>query len=821
MAYRKVTDNQSDGIHCRKRRRRWVRGERPNLSNEAEEVFLTMQRRKNKRKSNGTEKHGHKYNHSVTALICLLTVVYGVYGTNPVEDESTLSITLNFYEMLTLGAWIATSIMISALFSGTKFMTLCYWVFIYWPLLHAVVYFFLGKEQKYGITTNKLIWTFVALESFTIVLSLIGRVWYPRYIGSEKFLKIGRARNFWRIRAVSEWTMMYDGKYGRFSNRHTCKYEGETNENGSPHGFGYWLDDDPNGEELNGMWEYGKPIAPFTSRQYGSGDTFQAVAVAYFLATDDGFDTKNKFFPTSDLPSRFGVASVECSIYGAFYRHLPAATNLHGPHVVCEGRCIADCIDILNREDREEKYHALIKINLKEAALHVDGHVYKQTGLPFSEDVSQIVIDVCKRNVLFRSDPSRSMPIAPDSSDLALEKFFIDDEGSVEVDSIVVNTIQDNQESIKKYAKSVDTEGDKRDDKKQDRVETSLLQLKVQDWLPNPHKMALIFFPGWKLNVKSSLESFGQFAAMTELSTHVYPIIFSWPNGVLLNYSGASKACATQQVKDHFLELLQGLKEAGIHGVQFMSHSMGVQSLLHAFADNSDGTRSEVSKMFRLSPSFQQTQAEDEKEDLMIIKNIIMLNPDYPLTVFLDRAFLSVRRVCSCITILGDRRDQALYWSTFWNGLTNCLGYEQPKLLYKDDRPDNRPKGFRYVKTLGRSIHSLYFPESRDHFDEEFGLDETASTLNNLWRRDSRGIILTADDEVKDRKWLDLDVIDTTLLDTNIKNTRHSSFNVNPHVLKDLEELIITGERAANRSKLLHREGNIYSYCQAPSFVSF
>mmetsp|Transcript_3835 Transcript_3835/g.4423 ORF Transcript_3835/g.4423 Transcript_3835/m.4423 type:complete len:820 (+) Transcript_3835:32-2491(+) len=819
MAYRKVTNNQSDGIHSRKRRQRWIRGERPNLSDEAEEVFLTMQRRKNKRKSNGTEKHGHKYNHHVIALICLLTVVYGVFGTTPVEDESTLSITLDFYEMLTLGSWIATSIIVSALYSGTKFMTLCYWVFIYWPILHAVVYFFLGKEERYGITFNKIRWTFVFLESFTIFLFLIARVWYPRYIGSKQFLKIGRARNFWRIRAVSKWTMMYDGKYGRFSNRHTCKYEGEINENGLPHGFGYWLDDDPNGEELNGRWEYGKPITPFTSRQYGSGDTFQAVAIAYFLATDDDFE-RNNFFPTSDLPSRCGVASVECSVYGAFYRHLPAATNLYGPHVVSEGRCIANCIEILNREKgRKKKDHALIKVNLKEAALHVDGHVYKQTGLPFSEEVSQIVIDVCERNVISRDESARSMPIAP-NSDLASEIFFIDDEGSVEVDGIVVDTIKDNQESIEKDAIFVNIR-EERDDKKGEKVKASSLHLKVQDWLPNPHKMALIFFPGWKLDVKSSLESFGQFVAMTELSTHVYPIVFSWPSGVFLTYRGASKASASKQVQNHFLQLLKGLKEAGIHGVHLMSHSMGVQSLLNAFADKSDGTRSEVSKMFLLSSSFQSTQTVNEKVDLMILKTIIMLNPDYPLEVFLDRAFLSIRRVCSCITILGDRRDQALYWSTFWNGLTNCLGYKQPNLLKEDNRRGKRPNGFRYVKTLGRSIYSIYFPEHRDYFDEEFGVDEIAASLSSLWRRDTRCVILTGDDEVKDRKWLDLDIIDTTILDTNIKNIRHSSFNVNPHVLKDLEDLIITGERAAKRSKLLHREGNIYSYCQAPSFVSF
>jgi hypothetical protein len=81
-------------------------------------------------------------------------------------------------------------------------------------------------------------------------------------------------------------------------------------------------------------------------------------------------------------------------------------------------------------------------------------------------------------------------------------------------------------------------------------------------------------------------------------------------------------------------------------------------------------------------------------------------------------------------------------------------------------------------------------------------------------------MILQPGEDSKKRQWLDVDVIDTTQLDTNIKDLRHSGFNVNPILLKDLEELIVTGRRAAERSTLLYREGNMYSYCHAPSFVT-
>jgi hypothetical protein len=74
--------------------------------------------------------------------------------------------------------------------------------------------------------------------------------------------------------------------------------------------------------------------------------------------------------------------------------------------------------------------------------------------------------------------------------------------------------------------------------------------------------------------------------------------------------------------------------------------------------------------------------------------------------------------------------------------------------------------------------------------------------------------------ETLDKLWLDLDVIDTTGLDTNVANIRHSAYNLNPSLLNDLEELITTGNRAMKRPSLLYRDGNIFSYCHAPSYVA-
>jgi len=121
-------------------------------------------------------------------------------------------------------------------------------------------------------------------------------------------------------------------------------------------------------------------------------------------------------------------------------------------------------------------------------------------------------------------------------------------------------------------------------------------------------------------------------------------------------------------------------------------------------------------------------------------------------------------------------------------------------------------------RVVGRDIESLHLPEKEDKTSIEEGGDKSRD--DRLLFRGAAPIILSPNGHRQNNFYLDVDVIDTTQLDTNIKDLRHSGFNVNPILLNDLEELILTGRRAAHRSSLLFREGNIYSYCHAQSFVT-
>lgn len=181
----------------------------------------------------------------------------------------------------------------------------------------------------------------------------------------------------------------------------------------------------------------------------------------------------------------------------------------------------------------------------------------------------------------------------------------------------------------------------------------------------------------------------------------------------------------------------------------------------------------------------------------------------------MDRGFLSIRRICSTVTVVGDVNDRALGFSSFINGtVPYYFGYQQPEALKPTLTPNTPPK-LEFMKRIGRSIKDLYFTDDviQKYIDNgmkyEFSkLLFTKSTSIDFSRKDKG-----------ERYWLDVDVIDMTGLDTNIKGQRHSGFSYNGMLLKDLQELFSTGKRAMKRSSLLFREGNNFTFAFAPSFV--
>ena len=67
---------------------------------------------------------------------------------------------------------------------------------------------------------------------------------------------------------------------------------------------------------------------------------------------------------------------------------------------------------------------------------------------------------------------------------------------------------------------------------------------------------------------------------------------------------------------------------------------------------------------------------------------------------------------------------------------------------------------------------------------------------------------------------LDMDVIDTSWMDSNIHELRHNYFNVNRYMIDDIREVIATKRRAHLRTgRLTHRRGNVWSFLAAPKHI--
>ena len=126
----------------------------------------------------------------------------------------------------------------------------------------------------------------------------------------------------------------------------TFGYTGEVDADGRPHGLGTWTDDARHGECLQGVWQHGQPIGPFRASEYCSDYRFTNVRLAFAHNRAEPTDSKTSWWrPTwSRHGLHWGVASLEQSVAGAWFRALPHPEVLEGPEV---GRDAKWCLERL------------------------------------------------------------------------------------------------------------------------------------------------------------------------------------------------------------------------------------------------------------------------------------------------------------------------------------------------------------------------------------------------------------------------------------------------------------------------------------------
>mmetsp|Transcript_26973 Transcript_26973/g.40956 ORF Transcript_26973/g.40956 Transcript_26973/m.40956 type:complete len:854 (+) Transcript_26973:219-2780(+) len=821
------------------------------LTNEQEKLFLAMKSRQLERERAGVKKANAISFHLFVAFASIVVAVLFHGSQLIIWEGSTLHMTVE----IDLEAWLWLSVypfiilVTFDIFASKKWFPAYLLIVIYYPMILLILSWLIYGRTDYetGELFRDILWgVFTVL---TIGATLFLHYFYPKWIKSKEFRSMIGAKCFWGIYQVdsnaNSWSIAYGGHC--CTRRRACQYQGGiSQETGRPDGFGEWIDDAGNGESLIGYWRNGVPMAPFRSTVRKSGDVFNAAVLMYYHATDDTFK-KNKSKPTNILPARMGIASVECSVQGAFYKHVPEVRLFFDEPITVKDECmeslspssnshvstteaIKKCIPYLALDldsfDMESSAASTDNENLKTSIIissddprgvQVEGHVNEMTGRHCSPSVDKVVVQVVrtgedgrkKRAGIGRQSIITSMQLAPAKSTYFGRSYDNDISHNNDSEEESKEKVDDGVKDTPDLAATTDTANGQKDE-----LGTSLAEspfhLKVQDWIPVQEKEALVLIPGLANSIAKSLLCFGQFIASTKLSGRIYPVVFGWPTASVVTYRYAAAGANNTRNVAHFLQLMEGLAASGIKRVHFLSHSLGAQSLIAAFTAVDEGKKySHVSNCFHLSPSFENDKKEEreEKENRMVCKSITLLNPDYPVNEFVNHSFACIRRVCDHITIVGDRNDAVLYYSSVVNGVCNRWKHKNP-VAPANARPEQEEnqRRFDYELRLGREIESLFLPNntissSKDSTDERL-------LIHNTFRSPAT------------KQYLDIDVIDTTNLDVNLDKVRHSAYNTNPILVRDLEDIILSGRRAKSRPSLLHREGNVYSYSHVPSFVT-
>lgn len=886
----------------KKRRLKWISKPYEMPSSAQTRTFMYMQLRKMRRRVQGRKAKSTIAN-ELCCLCILIFVMIALAGwkvVELVELESTAP-TASPVENLAPSAapadeggivallgtivWILAAFVIISKSPFSPWMRMLKWMLLYIPLVWLIAEWSWTDDL---LTTHHpwIYWPFIAAEILTFCI-FVGFYWvYPLCLKSRRYGFVGEstkhksAARFWGVNLVEDWTMTYTSflmssqSIQKCKSTHFCKYEGDLDEaTGLPQGVGRWLDDSWEGETITGYWKQGEPVAPFSSWSYGTDDAVAAVRVAYFIATDDPFGKNDPKARNDQSVPTCGVASVECSVSGSFYNHLPEATLIEGPYYSdksdfpwCYKNAIKQCIEDLDPIGLEEllgdKGLPTIEIRAEDTrGIEVVGHVYEPTGKNFDANCESLVVQVTRsddpggpvimqsasetsshnsigagrnRYEMFTKQPtmrfSRNMMHLPRENLSKRPSFF---GGHVILADIEESGDENNSSNSNHNAdpEKGNSNNEKDDDQKNllefhiskpppPNANNKVTTLQVKDWAPAEHKDAVIFLAGYNSCTRDRLENFGQFLAMSKLSSKVYPFVFCWPGGIGPGYFQASQTAGNDKNFDNFHKLVASIRAAGIHNVHLMTHSMGAQCLLGAFQDRYDENgnllgRSKISECFQLDPDFHnhKERGSFNSDDALICKTITMLNPDFPLEAFVDRGFLTLRRVCRTVTVVGDRNDSALWWSSLLNGVAERKGYDHRPALRCTMPPPEKPRSFRLQDRIGRSIESLHFPKNDKG-------EKTVQDKRLIYEELFSHLVNGSEEDPESLHWLDMDVIDMTGLDTNIAGMRHTGFSLNGMLLKDLEELIMTGKRAMKRSTLVYRDGNMFSYAHAPSFVS-
>eukprot|EP00922_Rhytidocystis_sp_ex-Travisia-forbesii_P046061 GHVS01068712.1.p1 GENE.GHVS01068712.1~~GHVS01068712.1.p1 ORF type:complete len:783 (-),score=94.81 GHVS01068712.1:1890-4238(-) len=480
------------------------------------------------------------------------------------------------------------------------------------------------------------------------------------------------------------------------------RYRGAVDILGRPHGLGEWTEDKQHGEKLYGFWFRGVPIGPFTSQDRDSGSRTINTRVAFascrglFNAQSDGLV--------------FGVGATECSVSGNFFSHLPI-TRFFNPTAV-------------------EQAFASPPFSAADFSTLLSSNYPPPASLLW-----------CFKMVAQQLPPPAHRSISRHPSSLG--QVPKDQPANEEAEQLGGCWCARTEAPLSYEAR---TQADTFSDDGIDWISRSSVAAHIYMF---PPRTALIFIHGFNVQLEQGVAQLSHLVAFSNLPPNILPVVFTWPGDLLgrhLSFLAYHRACqraaSDPRIAVSFSQLVSSLRSQGIREVLLLTHSAGTKALFNGLAQCYED------RVFK-------RLADNSEDDAVRLKNVLLVNPDFPLSTFVQLEYHRLRAVCDHIVIYGDPRDQALTFSECWHG----------------------------QKCLGKRIFNLREPTGGS--------------------------------------WLDLDVVDTSLLHTNTDSIRHCYYPVSRDIVDDMRDVVVYNRRAYDRDNRLDmRRGNVFCFRVAPKHVS-
>ena len=632
--------------------------------------------------------------------------------------------------------------------------------------------------------------------------------------------------------------------------RHIFSYHGELDDEGRPHGIGRWRDSQSRGESLKGLWRHGVPIGPFVAAEQGAGFGFRSVQIAFATcdAKADLWDADGGG-GTKVGPLHWGVAATETSINGLYYKHLPKGRLLCGPTAGVNAFWAMEQMTQMRMESEEGTITVGTTGSWREGSTHLVIGGYEPTPSGGVRPTS-VTIEAVRSKSSFRHMSSAgvaisaaprpatvderlsagSPPPSPPAPEDAVEDAVDAPAGANAVaKGARSNTVRFNIPApvetegsgkgspLPVRRASIETPPPHPDEEHTFEVEdeqpaairrrapTSIVEettlpnsaiprrielpkLQVVGWRPQDRSEALLFIHGWTAGNKWAHHNLAQFLNLSRLGPHIRPFIFAWPCGLsVLSFPDRSRfADKTTAMHKALATCIKELAEAGIRKLHVFAHSMGARvfcTALPFIEEHLLGGRSSAAH----GDLAEASDASARSTPRLKLSTCTLLHPEHDLDTFIQRDYKLLRSVCEVITLYMDRKDNALAWAEVLNRAPS-LG-KHPFALVSQERAQSRKSVVSYVRGYEMDVDLMITPSAQ-------------------------------------RPALDVDVIDTSWMDTNAAGPRHAYFNVNRWLIDDLAEVILTRKRAAARPHRLVKLdmegrtfGNVWVFLAAPSWI--